>query len=77
MNTKVKIGYLWGLMITLLVVITGCNVTGNKQSDTRPVNVYMQTKTTSKGYSNPYGLSSFYYGSSGFISEIDPGSVVC
>lgn len=52
-----KIGYLWGLIITSLVVISGCNVTGNKQSTTRPVNVYMQTKTSSKTYSNPYGLS--------------------
>ncbi len=59
MKNGIKIGYVRSLIIAFFVVISGCNVTSNKQSNTRPVNVYMQSKTAFKAYANPYGLSEF------------------
>ena len=58
MNKYYKNIYKWSLFIGLAMVIAGCNVTNNNsQTTARPVNVYMQTKSTGTVYANPYGLS--------------------
>ncbi|HKI45803.1 MAG TPA: hypothetical protein VKA08_10780 [Balneolales bacterium] len=58
MNKYLKNSCWWSLLVGLLMMVGGCNVTNNNsQPGAKPVNVYMQTKTSGTTYSNPYGLS--------------------